>query len=405
MVSDAAAAETRLDPTSTPRRITILGATGSIGTSTLSVIGERPEAYEVEAVTANANARRLAEVAVATGARIAVIADPKGYDELKEGLSGSGIEAAAGLDAVIEAATRPVDLVMAAIVGAAGLAPTYAAIGAGTRIALANKECLVSAGAVFMSAARRAGIDILPVDSEHNAIFLLLEGRPSAAIERVTVTGSGGPFLRWTRERMAAATPAEALAHPKWTMGPKITIDSATLMNKGLELIEAHHLFDLPGNRLEVLIHPQSVVHGLVALSDGYLLAALTPPDMRTPIAHCLAWPERSNPVSVGRLDLAKIASLTFETPDLQRFPALATARAALDAGGAATNILNAANEVAVAAFLAGRIRFLEIARIVEQSVEQATATVSSAPPATVDEAIALDGEGRRIAEALVAAA
>ena len=403
MVSQAAVAERRLDPADKPRRITILGATGSIGGSTLAVIGERPEAYEVEAVTANANAVRLAEAARTVGARLAVIADPEAYGALKEALAGSGIEAAAGLDAVIEAASRPVDLVMAAIVGAAGLAPTFAAVAAGTRVALANKECMVSAGPVFMAAARRTGVEILPVDSEHNALFLLLHGRPSASVERIVITGSGGPFLGWSREQMENATPAQALAHPKWTMGPKITIDSATLMNKGLELIEAHHLFDQPGTRLSVLIHPQSLVHGLVSFSDGYLLAALSPPDMRTPIAHCLAWPERSNPVSVKRLDLAEIGNLSFEAPDLERFPALKIARAALDTGGWATNILSAANEVAVAAFLAGRIGFLEIARIVEKAIERAATTVSPAPPATIDEAIALDAEGRRIAAELVA--
>ena len=307
MVSVRATALNRSATAVAPRRITILGATGSIGTSALSVMAERPEAFVVEAVTANANAAQLASIARKTGARVAVIADESAYEELKAALSGSGITAAAGAAAVIEAAVRPVDLVIAAIVGAAGLAPTFAAVNAGSRIALANKECLVSAGALFMRAAGRAGVAILPVDSEHNAIFQILDGRDSSTVERIIVTASGGPFHTWTREQMARATPAEALRHPNWSMGPKITIDSATLMNKGLELIEAHYLFDQPGEKLGVLIHPQSIVHGLVSFADGYVMAALSPPDMRTPLAHCLAWPEPS-PGAGRRLDLASIA-------------------------------------------------------------------------------------------------
>jgi 1-deoxy-D-xylulose-5-phosphate reductoisomerase len=403
MVTATATALNRPAAVKAPRRITILGATGSVGTSTLAVIAERPEAYVVEAVTANSNVRLLAEVARDVGARLAVIADPAGYGELRDALAGTSVVAAAGPDAVVEAAVRPVDMVVAAIVGAAGLAPTFAAIGAGARIALANKECLVSAGSIFMKAASRAGITILPVDSEHNAIFLILDGRPLSPVERILITGSGGPFLKWTREQMAAATPAEALRHPKWTMGPKITIDSATLMNKGLELIEAHHLFDQPSAKLDVLIHPQAIVHGLVSFADGYVVAALSPPDMRTPIAHCLAWPGQ-NPVSVKHLDLEAIAELSFERPDLDRFPALRVAREALDEGGWATNILSAANEIAVAAFLGGRIGFLEIARIVEEAVEGAARVLPAVAPETIEAAIALDAEGRRIASELVAA-
>ena len=402
-MTDAATLLNRPMAVEAPRRITILGATGSIGASTLAVIAERPEAYIVEAVTANSNAAYLAEVAQAVGARLAVIADPTRYAELREALSGTGIVAAAGAAAVIEAAVRPADVVVAAIVGAAGLAPTFAAVAAGARIALANKECLVSAGAIFMKAARRAGITILPVDSEHNAIFLILDGRPLSAVERIVITGSGGPFLTWTREQMAKATPAEALRHPKWNMGPKITIDSATLMNKGLELVEAHYLFDQPSEKVDVLIHPQAIVHGLVSFADGYVVAALSPPDMRTPIAHCLAWPGQ-NPVSVKHLDLAAITELSFALPDLDRFPALRVAREALDSGGWATNILSAANEIAVAAFLAGEVGFLEIARIVEEAVERAARVMPAAAPETIDEAIALDAEGRRIASELVAA-
>ena len=384
-----------------PRRVSILGATGSIGASTLSVIAERPGAFAVDAVTANFNAAELAAIARRTGARLAVIADQASYTDLKRALAGSGIAAAAGAAAVAEAAVRPVDLVVAAIVGAAGLAPTFAAVNAGQRVALANKECLVSAGSLFMGAARRAGVAILPVDSEHNAIFQVLAGHADAAIERIVITASGGPFRTWSGERMTTATPAEALRHPNWTMGRKISIDSATLMNKGLELIEAHYLFGQPGAKLDVLIHPQSIVHGLVSFADGYVIAALSSPDMRTPIAHCLAWPQPS-PGAGRRLDLAAIGSLEFTAPDTNRFPALRIARSALDEGGWATNILSAANEIAVAAFLAGRIGFLEIARIVEEALVRAAATRRAPAPASIEEAIALDAEGRRIATELV---
>jgi 1-deoxy-D-xylulose-5-phosphate reductoisomerase len=384
-----------------PRRVTILGATGSIGTSTLAVLAERPQAFVVEAVTANANAIQLAAVARKVGARIAVIADVAGYADLKAALAGSGIAAAAGPAAVTEAAVRPADVVVAAIVGAAGLAPTFAAVNAGTCVALANKECLVSAGALFMSAAKRAGSAILPVDSEHNAIFQILDGRDPATIEQIVVTASGGPFRTWSLEQMAKATPAEALRHPNWSMGQKITIDSATLMNKGLELIEAHYLFAQPAEKLGVLIHPQSIVHGLVSFADGYVMAALSAPDMRTPIAHCLAWPEPSRGAG-RRLDLPSVASLEFSAPDLVRFPALRIAREALGAGGGATNILSAANEIAVMAFLAGRIGFLEIARMVADTLDKAAALINRAP-ATIDEAVALDAEARRIASALIA--
>jgi 1-deoxy-D-xylulose-5-phosphate reductoisomerase len=384
-----------------PKRITILGATGSVGTSTLSVIGQDPDAFLVDTVTAHTNAAQLAEVAHRAGARLAVIADPSMYGELKEALSGSGIAAAAGPDAVTEAARRPVDLVLAAIVGAAGLAPTFAALSAGTTIALANKECLVGAGDLFIGAARRRNVAILPVDSEHNAIFQILEGRQISDVERIVVTASGGPFRQWPREAMAAATPDEALAHPNWSMGPKITIDSATMMNKGLELIEAHHLFGMPSSGLDVLVHPQSVIHGMVAFRDGSMMASMSPPDMRTPIAHCLAWPDRSS-TAHQRLDLAAIGDLRFEAPDPQRFPALTITRQALDAGGWATNILSAANEIAVEAFLAGRIGFLEIARLVEDTIAAAAAVVPHTAPSTIAEAIALDREGRRIAADLL---
>jgi 1-deoxy-D-xylulose-5-phosphate reductoisomerase len=399
LVSTAAAAHPGL--AAAPRRLSILGATGSIGTSTLSVLEQRPGAFAIEAVTANSNAAKLAAIARKTNAGVAAIADPSAYGELRAALAGSGIVAMAGPDAVVEAAGRPSDLVVAAIVGAAGLAPTMAAIRAGATIALANKECLVSAGALFMAAARLHGADVLPVDSEHNAIFQLLAARDAEAVERITVTASGGPFRTWTREQMAKATPADALRHPTWSMGAKITIDSATLMNKGLELIEAHHLFGQPNERLAVLVHPQSIVHGLVAMRDGYVLAALSPPDMRTPIANCLAWPESAG-TAVRSLDLAAIGRLEFEEVDAARFPALGLARQALEAGGWATNMLSAANEIAVSAFLDGRLGFLEIARIVEDTLGQAAGSLQR-DPTTVEEALTLDGDARRIASDLVA--
>jgi 1-deoxy-D-xylulose-5-phosphate reductoisomerase len=402
MVAAPAAAVRRAPVTgSVPKRITILGATGSIGTSTLAVIAARPEAFAVEAVTANANAAKLARVARTSRARIAVIADPAQYGALREALAGSGIEPAAGPEAVVEAAAQPADLVVAAIVGAAGLAPSYAALAAGTPIALANKECLVSAGELFVSTARARGTTILPVDSEHNAIFQILDGRDPQTIERIVITASGGPFRDWSRDQMAAATPAAALAHPTWAMGPKITIDSATLMNKGLELVEAHYLFGVDGPRLEVLIHPQSIVHGMVTFRDGAMLAALGAPDMRGPITYCLSWPDRVETPG-ARLDLAAVAPLTFARPDPARFPALAIARAALDSGVRATNIMSAANEIAVQAFLDGRIGFLKIAEIVEETLARASALLKAAPLQNIEEAIALDREGRRRAIELV---
>ncbi len=402
VTADAAmAAEPR--PRTAPRRVTILGATGSVGTNTLSVIAERAGSFAVEAVTANASADKLARVARAANARLAVVADAAAYGDLKAALAGSGIAAAAGAEAVREAAERPVDLVVGAIVGAAGIAPTYAAIRAGLWVAIANKECLVSAGRVFMRAAAEEGVPILPMDSEHNAIYQALGGRPIGEVERIVITASGGPFRMWSAERMAHATPADALKHPNWSMGPKITIDSATMMNKGLEVIEAHHLFGAPTGMLDVLVHPQSVVHGLVAFNDGAMMAGMGMPDMRMPIAHCLAWPE-SGPLAGRRLDLAELGSLTFERPDLGRFPALRLAREALDAGEWATNILNAANEVAVSAFLTGQIGFLEIAGLVGETIEKVSAQTAPLVPDSVDAAIALDREGRRIAGELVRA-
>ncbi len=403
MVTLSAEALPDTRPETAPRRVTILGATGSVGGNTLAVIAERAGSFAVEAVTANANADKLARAARAAKARLAVVADPAAYGELKAALAGTGIAAAAGEDAVREAAELPADLVVAAIVGAAGLAPTYAAIRAGRRVAIANKECLVSAGRVFMRAAAEEGVTILPMDSEHNAVYQALGARPIAEVERIVITASGGPFRTWSREQMAAATPADALKHPNWAMGRKITINSATMMNKGLEVIEAHHLFGAPTEKLDVLVHPQSVVHGLVVFDDGTMIAGMSLPDMRLPIAHCLAWPE-TGPLSGRRLDLAQLGSLTFERPDRVRFPALRLAREALDTGDWATNILNAANEVAVAAFLGGRIGFLEIAGLVEQTIERISAQIVPAVPDSIEAALALDHEGREIAGELVRA-
>lgn len=379
------------------RRISILGATGSIGTSTLAVVSEHPGDFEVEAVTAFGNAKGLAQVARQVGAKVAVISDSASYHILKAALAGSGIEVAAGAEAVEAAAGRPVDVVVAGIVGAAGLSPTLAAIRAGSRVALANKECLVCAGDLFVAEASRAGVEILPVDSEHNAIFQALGANRVEDVERIILTASGGPFRDWTREAMRDVGPEQALKHPNWSMGPKISIDSATLMNKGLELIEAHHLFGIEPERLEVVVHPQSIIHGLVAFRDGTMIATMSAPDMRMPIAHCLAWPERGRPTTLG-LDLAEVSRLTFERPDTGRFPALRIAREALAAGGWATNILNAANEVAVAAFLAGTIGFPEIARLVEDTLSEARRAGLDTTPAAIEDVLALDKEGRRLA-------
>jgi 1-deoxy-D-xylulose-5-phosphate reductoisomerase len=378
------------------RRVTILGATGSIGLSTIDVVAAEPERYAIEAVTAHTNVEGLAEIARKTRARVAVIADPGAYQDLKSALSGTGIEVAAGDVAIVEAAARPSDIVMAAIVGAAGLAPTLRAVGSGARVALANKETLVCAGALFLDAVRAAGAEVLPVDSEHNAIFQLLDGRDPNSVERIVLTASGGPFRTWSREAMARATPVEALKHPNWTMGRKVTIDSATLMNKGLELIEAHHLFGAAPERLDVVVHPQSIVHGMVTLRDGSVLAAMSAPDMRTPIAHALAWP--AHPSAGRRLDLATIGTLSFEAPDPARFPALGLARSALAIGGAATNILNAANEIAVAAYLSGSIGFLEIAGLVAETLDRAAVHDLGRAPSTIEESLDLVREGRRIA-------
>src|SRR6185437_7392080 len=317
------------------RSITILGATGSIGASTVDLLKREPERYRVESISARRNAAALGKIAREVGARHAVVADPAAYHDLKSALSGSGIEVAAGEDALLEAAQRPADWVMAAISGSVGLKPTLAAIERGATVALANKECLVCAGNLFMRKAASTGATVLPVDSEHNAVFQALGAGHRSDVRRAILTASGGPFRTWSIDAIRVATPEQALRHPNWSMGPKVTVDSATLMNKGLEIIEAHHLFALKSSEIDVLVHPQSVVHGLVEFTDGSVVAQLGSPDMRIPIAHCLAWPRRIDGPS-ARLDLAALRQLTFEAPDLERFPALALARRALETGGAA---------------------------------------------------------------------
>ena len=383
-----------------PRRISVLGATGSIGESTLDLIGRDPSAYQVVALTGGHNAARLAELAILHRAELAVIADPDGYAALRAGLAGTGIEVGAGEEALLEAASRPADWVMAAIVGAAGLKPTLEAVRQGSLTALANKECLVSAGDIFMAEVARAKATLLPVDSEHSAVMQMMTGARPEQIELVCLTASGGPFRRWSLDEMRDARPEQALNHPNWSMGPKVTIDSATLMNKGLELLEAHHLFSLPPAKLDVLIHPQSIVHCLVHLSDGSVLAQMSCPDMRTPIAYSLAWPERMH-APTKRLDLAELGTLTFEAPDEKRFPALRLAREVLAAGGSAGTVLNAANEIAVEAFLAGRIGFLAIAGLVEATLA-ANSGLTTCHRESVDDVLAIDAEARASARSLL---
>jgi 1-deoxy-D-xylulose-5-phosphate reductoisomerase len=381
------------------RRVSVLGATGSVGASTLDLIGRDPERFPIEAMTAGRNVERLIELARRHRPRFAAIADPRRYAALKEGLAGTDIEAGAGEAAVVEAAARPAGWVMAAIVGAAGLAATLAAIRRGALVALANKESLVCAGALMTAEAGRHGAKLLPVDSEHNAIFQVFEDGRRDSVEKLVLTASGGPFRTWPMERMARATPAEAIRHPTWSMGAKISVDSATLMNKGLEVIEAHHLFAIPESRIEVVVHPQSVVHSLVAYRDGSVLAQLGTPDMRVPISYALAWPERIE-TPAARLDLTSVGQLTFEAPDFDRFPALALARRALQSGGAAPTILNAANEVAVDGFLGGRVGFLDIARVVEGTLSALVGPV----PASIEDVRAIDAEARIRAGARLAA-
>ena len=380
------------------RRIAILGATGSVGRSTLDLVERSPERFEVVALTAQSNVDALAEAARRTGARLAVVADESCFADLADKLEGSGCRAAAGAEGLIEAAAGDADWVMAAIVGCAGLVPTMAAIEAGKTVALANKEALVTAGTLMTGAATRSGATLLPVDSEHNAIFQCLAGSRGEDVARLVLTASGGPFLNASLDQMRAASPAQAVAHPRWSMGAKISVDSATLMNKGLELIEAHHLFGLASDRIDIVVHPQSVVHSLVEFVDGSLLAQLGSADMRIPIAFTLAWPERME-TPAERLSLTDIARLDFEAPDMQRFPALRIAREALERGGSAAIVLNAANEVAVEAFLNGRIGFCDIVRLVEEALAQ----IDAAAPKSVAEVVALDLDVRERARAMIA--
>ncbi len=375
------------------KTVSILGSTGSVGRSTVDLLANAPTRFRVVALIGGRNVDSLAEQALALRAEHAVIADPAALDTLRARLAGSDVTVAAGHEAVLEAAARPVDWTMSAITGAAGLAPTLAAIANGGAVALANKEALVCAGDVMLRAVRDAGATLLPVDSEHNAIFQAMADRQSGQVERITLTASGGPFRRASLEEMRVATPEAALRHPVWSMGAKISIDSASMFNKGLEVIEAARLFGLPEERIDVLVHPQSVVHGMVHYSDGSVLAQLGAPDMRIPIAHTLAWPQRM-PTASPRLDLASLGRLDFEAPDAERFPALRLARAALRAGGAAPAVLSAANEVAVEAFLARRIGFLDIARLVESVLD----AVGPQSAATLESVLHWDLEARRLA-------
>jgi 1-deoxy-D-xylulose-5-phosphate reductoisomerase len=379
----------------------VLGATGSIGDSTMDLLRGARERYRVEAVTGNSNVQGLAKLAREFSARFAAVADPSRLSELREALAGSGIECGAGESAVIEAAARPADWVMAAVSGAAGLKPALAAVDRGATVALANKECLVCAGDFFMERAVKAGACILPSDSEHNALFQALASGNRDELVRVIITASGGPFRTWAASEIEQATLAQALKHPNWSMGQKITIDSASMMNKGLEVIEAAYLFSLKPDEIDVLVHPQSIIHGMVEFSDRSVVAQLGAPDMRIPIAHCLGWPDRIKGPS-ARLDLAKVGQLTFEAPDFQRFPGLRLAYEALRTGQGATTVFNAANEVAVAAFIAGKIRFGAIARLVEATIDSWIRSSNLAPLHSADEAIAVDHNARNLAASLL---
>ncbi len=386
------------------RRVSVLGATGTIGLNTCELLALNPDRFQTVAVTANRNAEKLAELAVALNADYAALADERLEGELSRRLEGTGIECGAGPRALIEAAGRPADVIMAAIVGAAGLAPTLAALRQGTIVALANKECLVSAGSLFISEAARHGTTLLPVDSEHSAVFQALDEPGCKHVERIVLTASGGPFRTWTLEQIAAARPEDALKHPNWTMGSKITIDSATLMNKGLELIEAFHLFNVRPDQLSAIVHPQSIVHAFVYYCDGSVIAQASMPDMRTPIAYSLAWPSRMN-AEIKRLDLAAAASLTFEEPDEVRFPALKLAKGALGAGGGAPTVLNAANEIAVEAFLNRAIGFTDIAATVERTLSKAVKELAGIVPDTLEHVMHLDSRAREIARTQLAGA
>lgn len=384
-----------------PRSVVVLGSTGSVGVSTLDLLAQSGHEVEIRALTARRNAAALAAQALKWRPALVVIEDESALAELRERLSGSGIQTAAGPGAIIEAAGQGVDWVMSAIVGVAGLAPTLAAAKAGSTIALANKESLVCAGPALLAIARNSGGCVIPVDSEHSAIFQVFSPAAHDHIRRLILTASGGPFRSWSLAAMASATCEQAVAHPNWSMGAKISVDSATMMNKGLEMIEAAYLFGMPADRIDVIIHPQSVVHSLVEYADGSTLAQLGPPDMRAPIACAWAWPDRMT-WPAPALDLAAVGSLTFEAPDEVRFPALRIARKALEAGAGAPAAMNAANEVAVGAFLDRRLGFLDIAKTVEETLERLNSSGDldvGADDEAVEWAVAIDAAARRVAE------
>lgn len=382
-----------------PRSVTVLGSTGSVGSNTIDLIRRSPDRFQVDTLSGNANVELLAEQAVSVGAAMAVIADESRYQELKTALSGTGIQVAAGRDALVEAAMRPTDWVMAAIVGAAGLAPTLEAVRRGAIVGLANKECLVSAGEFFCREVASADARLIPVDSEHSAIYQVFDFERPERVEKIILTASGGPFRERTLDTLTEVTPAEAVAHPNWSMGAKISVDSATMMNKGLELIEAYHLFPVEGDQIDILVHPQSVIHSMVEYVDASVLAQLGTPDMRTPIAFALAWPDRMEAPS-PRLKLEDIKTLTFEAPDPQRFPALRLAREALNIGGSAPTVLNAANEIAVHAFLNNGLSFLDIAAVVEETMNR----LPRRSLTSLEDVYAVDDEARRIASEQVSA-
>ena len=379
------------------KTISILGSTGSVGRATVDLIKRMPQTYSVDSLTANKNWQLLAEQAKILKPRYVAISKQQYYQPLKNALNGEDIFIGAGEKAIIEAGDREVDLLMAAIVGIAGLLPTISAIRRGTTVALANKECLVSSGEIFIREASDAQAKLIPVDSEHNAIFQVFEAHNKAKLDRLILTASGGPFRNCTIEEMKGKNPQEALAHPNWDMGPKISIDSATMMNKGLEIIEAHYLFNVEESLIDVVIHPQSIVHSLVSYLDGSVLAQLADPDMKIPIAYALSWPKRMD-ATIPRLDLLKIGSLEFFKPDTKRFPALNLARESINLGGSSNLVLNAANEVAVAGFLAGKIKFTDIVATVEKVLDKNVETA----PKSIEEVIFMDAEIRKYTESIL---
>ena len=380
------------------RSVTVLGSTGSVGTSTIDLILRSPDRFSVDTLTGNSNVALLAEQAVQVNAKMAVIADEKRYDDLKAALSGTDIDVSAGRTALIEAATRPSDWVMASIVGAAGLAPTLEAVRRGAVVGLANKECLVSAGEFFCREVAAANARLIPVDSEHSAIYQVFDFDRPERVERIILTASGGPFRERTLNTLQDVTPAQAVAHPNWDMGAKISVDSATMMNKGLEFIEAYHLFPVNSDQIEILVHPQSVIHSMVEYVDSSVLAQLGTPDMRTPIAYALAWPDRMETPS-PRLKLEDIQTLTFESPDPERFPAIRLTREALNIGGTAPTVLNAANEIAVELFLKDKLSFLNIAHVVEETMQQ----IPKSNLGSLDDVYAIDTEARRMTAEIAA--